>query len=97
LAGSFYTVAAYRRAVARACDDAFPPPAEIVKPEEIDKWRSEHRWHVHQLRHSAATQIRAAYGIEAAQHTLGHAKIDITAMYAEKNAAVAQRVAAQIG
>jgi integrase len=97
LAGEFYIVASYRRAIARACDDAFPAPAEMVKPEEIRQWRCDRRWHPHQLRHSAATQIRAAFGIEAAQHTLGHKKIDITAMYAEKNAAVARQVAAQIG
>jgi integrase len=97
LIGQSYDVAAYRRAIARACDDAFPPPANMIDPKEIKQWRSDHRWHPHQLRHSAATQIRAAFGVEAAQHTLGHAGIDVTLLYAEKTGDIAKRVAASIG
>jgi integrase len=32
------------------------------------------RWHPHQLRHTAATEIRAKFGLEAAQAVLGHAQ-----------------------
>jgi integrase len=43
------------------------------------------RWTPHQLRHNAATAIRAEYGIEAAQLILGHASADVTQVYAETN------------
>jgi len=82
--GNRYDVAAYRRAIARACDRAFPPPAPLAKREgetavewkarltsaqkqELRRWRDQHRWHPHQLRHSAATKLRKEYGLEAAQ------------------------------
>ncbi len=82
--GERYVVAAYRLAIYRACDRAFPPPAPLAKrPDETWKgwrarlsaedgavlrlWRKEHRWHPHQLRHSAATVLRKEYGIEAAK------------------------------
>jgi integrase len=36
------------------------------KWKELQAWRHEHSWHPHQLRHSAATEIRRRFGIEAA-------------------------------
>ncbi|MCH8854453.1 MAG: tyrosine-type recombinase/integrase [Planctomycetes bacterium] len=39
-------------------------------------------WHPHQLRHSAATRIRAEHGREAAQAILGHLSADTTEIYA---------------
>jgi integrase len=50
-----------------------------------------------QLRHTAATAIRARYGLEAAQAVLGHAKPDTTLIYAEKDLAAARAVMAEIG
>ena len=35
-----------------------------------------HRWHVHQLRHRAATDLRKQFGIEVAQVMLGHTQRD---------------------
>jgi integrase len=78
--GDHYDVAAYRRAIARACDVAGVP-----------------HWHPNQLRHSAATAIRARFGLEASQHTLGHQTTDMTEIYAQRNAAIAERVAQKIG
>jgi integrase len=98
--GNRYDVAAYRRAIARACDSAFPPPDELLAPDKtalLSKWRSDRRWHPHQLRHSAATDIRRQFGLEAAQHVLGHATLSITEVYAERNGDVAKRIAAAIG
>jgi integrase len=98
--GSCYSVASYRRAIARACDLAFPPPAELHLPDksaELKQWYSDRRWHPHQLRHSAATDIRRQFGIEAAQHVLGHTTLSVTELYAERNADVAKRVAVAIG
>ncbi|WP_162271889.1 tyrosine-type recombinase/integrase [Gemmata sp. SH-PL17] len=54
-------------------------------------------WHPNQLRHSFATRVRAALGLEAAQHALGHARADVTQIYAEKNQATAAEVARRLG
>ncbi len=54
-------------------------------------------WHPNQLRHSFATEVRKAYGLEAAQVLLGHERADVTQVYAEKNLDLARRVAAAIG
>lgn len=50
-------------------------------------------WHLHQIRHSVATDIRAAHGIEVASAMLDHADLTVTQIYAEKNAALLDRVA----
>ena len=54
-------------------------------------------WLPRQLRHNKATEIRRAYGLEAAQTALGHVKMDTTEIYAEKNIALAMRVAEETG
>jgi integrase len=54
-------------------------------------------WHPHQLRHSLATEIRKKYGIEAAQIALGHARADVTEVYAEKNMEIAKKIAREMG
>jgi integrase len=95
---SQYNVAAYRRAIARACDLAFPVPVDILGDKaKANAWRRAHRWHPHQLRHTAATDIRRQFGIEAAQHVLGHATLKVSELYAAKNAEVAKRVTAAMG
>ena len=101
-AGNRYTTCSYRRAIARACDHAFPPPEPLAKlPDEtavewrkrltpaqkvdLAAWRKRHRWHPHQLRHNAATELRKEFGIEAARIILGHRSAAITEVYAEKD------------
>lgn len=54
-------------------------------------------WHPNQIRHAAATAIRARYGLEAAQVSLGHSRADVTQVYAERDLASAIRVAREIG
>jgi integrase len=54
-------------------------------------------WFPNQLRHSAATEIRAMFGIEAASTRLGHKSIAVTQVYAEKSAKLSRDVARQIG
>ena len=54
-------------------------------------------WHPNQLRHNAATAIRAKYGIEQAGVILGHANIETTLIYAERDLEAAKRMAAEIG
>ena len=98
--GEKYNVMAYRHAVTRACDLAFLPPEEFLDDEkqaELKTWRTQHRWHPHQLRHSAATDIRKHFGIEAAQTVLGHATLTATQIYAEKNVDAAKKIASALG
>jgi integrase len=54
-------------------------------------------WHPNQLRHLAATLIRARHGIEAASTVLGHSRLNTTEIYAEKNMSLAERIAAEMG
>jgi integrase len=49
-------------------------------------------WTPLQIRHSVATWVRAKFGLEAAQHVLGHSRADVTQLYAERNKALAIRV-----
>jgi len=53
------------------------------------------KWSPNRLRHSAATEIRQRFGLEAAQVFLGHA--DVTQIYAERDLALAVRVAKEVG
>jgi integrase len=47
-AGNHYTVDSYRRAIQRACDDAFPPPAKLdrrrVKGRKGKRWETYMEW-----------------------------------------------------
>jgi len=54
-------------------------------------------WSPNQLRHSAATRIREAYGIEAASIILGHANMSTTEIYAERNLKAAVKIAGEVG
>ena len=54
-------------------------------------------WHPHQLRHNAGTYVRKEFGVEAAQLMLGHARADVTQIYAEINHARAVEIAAMVG
>lgn len=96
--GVVYSTSAYLTAVYRGCDAAFPPTAEIAaKADELKVWRRKHRWHVNQLRHSAATLLRKEHGLEVTQAILGHRRIETSQIYAEKNIEAAKRVMATVG
>jgi integrase len=105
-AGDHWHPNAYRKAIAQACDAAFPHPTlgDIPARErtdaqkiELEAWRKSHRWHPNQLRHSAATTIRRQFGAEAAQAILGHAELATTEIYAEKSLEAARAIAKEIG
>jgi len=51
----------------------------------------------HQLRHSFATRVRAAFNLDAARAALGHAGADVTLDYAEVDAGRAAEVTARMG
>jgi integrase len=61
------------------------------------EWRERNCWSPNQLRHNAATEIRAKFGLEAAQMTLGHATADISQIYAERDLRKAAEVMAVVG
>jgi integrase len=63
----------------------------------VAKWREDHRWHPHQLRHNAATKLRREYGLDAARAVLGHRSPAVTEVYAEVDAAKAVEAMERIG
>ena len=87
-----YDTASYRRAITRAVEQL---NAELklknpnAKPVED--------WAPNRLRHTAGTEVRKKFGLEAAQVVLGHASADITQVYAERNEELAAKVIRQIG
>ncbi|MBA3312629.1 MAG: site-specific integrase [Planctomycetaceae bacterium] len=88
--GNRYTVPSYRQAIERGCEKVNEKRGKEELPPIVV-------WKPNQLRHSAATAIRKTFGLEAAQVALGHAKGDITQVYAERDAALGRKVAAEIG
>ena len=96
--GEHYKTASYGRAIKYACDRAFTPSEKVKSdPARLNAWRKTHRWSPNQLRHNFATSVRQSHGLEAAQVLLGHARADVTQIYAEVNHAKAIEVAAKIG
>ena len=55
------------------------------------------RWAPLQLRHTALTEVRRLYGLEGAQVRAGHARADVTQVYAERDDALARRIAEEMG
>jgi hypothetical protein len=67
-----------------------------------DKWVEVRRFAYepdcqHHLQYNRGTKVPKKYGIEAAEVTFGHAKVDATEVYAEKNLEQAIRIARQTG
>jgi len=54
-------------------------------------------WNPYRLRHNAGTEARKHGGLESAQLLLGHARADVTQVYAEVNQGKAIQIAQQIG
>jgi integrase len=64
---------------------------------EVLAWQRQHRWFPNQLRHSFATKARKNHGLEGAQVILGHAHATTSEIYAERDMALAAKVALAIG
>ena len=94
--GQAFTTGTYGRAILNACKKAFPPPSGLSSDEER-KWYQDHRWAPNQLRHSRATELRRAEGIEAASVILGHSEVGVTQIYAEADRARAIKITKQYG
>jgi integrase len=54
-------------------------------------------WTPNQLRHTKGTEVRKKYGLEAARIFLGHADGSVTAIYAEPDLEIGEKVAREIG
>jgi integrase len=91
-----YEVAAYRRAIERACDRAFPVP-EGAAATDARKWKREHRWTPHRLRHTCGTMVRERYGLDGSQAILGHRSARVSEIYSELNIAKAIEIARRLG
>jgi integrase len=95
-----------RGAVRRGCQRVFPHPtlAKVSRDnltaeqkQELKAWNKAHSWHPNQIRHTFATEVRAKFGLEAAQVLLGHTRADVTQTYAERDERRAVEVARKIG
>jgi integrase len=106
--GERYDAGSYRRAIWRACEQAFGMPKKLraIPPNATDrgerrqqaaKWREANCWSPNQLRHTAATAIRGEFGLEAVQAALGHAHMDTSQIYAEKTERLGRDVAKRLG
>ena len=84
----FYQVSSYRRAIEYGIAKLNRQRAES---EQIPNW------YPLQLRHSRATELRKLFGLEAAQVALGHARADVTQIYAERNLEQAVKIARDVG
>lgn len=105
--GERYIPTALNRAIQRACDKADAAARESARaaaeaagvPYEAGPpdTRLVPRWFTYQLRHSAATEVRKGFGLEAAQVILGHSNANITQIYAERDSGLAKRVMSEVG
>lgn len=89
-----YTVTTYGKAVRRAVGRVNRRRVRLAGAGNFDRLQS---WSPLQLRHTHGTAVRHRYGLEAAQVALGHERADVTQVYAEKNLALAVKVAAEMG
>lgn len=80
-----YSVASYRRAVEYGIKQARQHDVEVAD------------WCPRQLRHTMATRVREELGLEAAQVLCGHARCDVTQVYAQRNRALGMQAARQLG
>jgi integrase len=91
-----YTKDSYNRAITRGIEKANRERQKEAADMGVDPMLLPH-WHPNQLRHSKATEVRQQFGLEAAQVVLGHAKADVTQVYAERDATLAAEVMRKIG
>ncbi len=91
--GERYVSNSYSHAVKKGCRRAFPAPEGV----DTKTWEKSHRFHPHQLRHSAATRIRAEFGPEAARAVLRHRSLVATEIYAEADMEKAMEAMKRVG
>ena len=94
-----YTQASYQKAVARGVVKANAARAKsnVADPLHGPNLPVVPHWHPNQLRHTHGTLVRKRFGLEAAQVALGHARADVTEIYAERDSDLAAVIAAELG
>jgi len=92
-----YTKDSYARAIRRGVTTANKAIQKDAELFGIDNPALLAYWAPNRLRHTRATQVRRQFGLEAAQVILGHAKADVTQVYAERDHALADDVMKKIG
>ena len=94
-----YTTCSYARAVTRGVKkgNTDRQAKAVVDPQHGPNLPRIVHWHPNQLRHPHRTTVRKRFGLEAAQVALGHARADVTQVYAEKNLGLAAAVALELG
>ncbi len=60
-------------------------------------WEKAHHWHPHQVRHTAATELRRAVNVEDVCTILGQRSLAVTEIYAERDAAGAAEIMSRLG
>src|SRR5262249_1052578 len=89
--GDVYGPAEYAKAIAAGCRKADAEQRANATKEAIEAGKKPPEpdvefvpsWSPGRLRHSYATMVRKQFGLEAAQVALGHARADVTQIYAE--------------
>lgn len=92
-----YTRDSYNRAIRRGIDKANATIRELALQTGQENPITLAYWHPNQLRHARATEIRRQFGLEATQVVLGHAKADVSQIYAERDLSLAARIMQQVG
>jgi hypothetical protein len=92
-----YTKDSYARAIRRGVDKANKAIQNDAELFGIEAPKLPAFWAPNRLRHTRATEVRRQFGLEAAQVILGHAKVDVTQVYAERDHALADDVMKKIG
>ena len=88
--GEQYDTASYRRAIHYAIQRANQERAKRKEaPMPV--------WSPHAIRHLRATQLQREFGWEVARATLGHAGVDCTAIYVERDERLASEAALRVG
>ncbi len=54
-------------------------------------------WHPHQLKHVCGTDVRKKFGLEASRAYMGHSKVSTAELYAEKDMALVEKIALEMG
>ncbi len=92
-----YTKDSYARSIRRGVDKANKAILDDAKEFQIDNPTLLAYWAPNRLRHTAGTAVRKQFGLEAAQVILGHARADVTQVYAERDSTLAVAVMKKIG
>lgn len=86
-----------KAAVPRPPADRYTPASVRRAIDRACKRAGLPHWHPHQLRHTAATELRREIGIEAARVVLGHRSASVAEIYAEADRGAAAAAMAALG